>query len=448
MASCATLADEVRDARQHTLGLVEDLTDEQLVGPRLPTVNPMLWEIGHVAWFQERWVLRHAAGRAPLRSDGDALYDSSAVPHDTRWDLPLPSRAETLQYLATVRDEVLTLLGHSMPDALEYFVRLSVFHEDMHNEAFTITRQTLGYAAPKIRYASAQPESGVIAAGDAKIPGGSFPLGADAGEPFVFDNEKWAHRVEVLPFSIARTAVTQGEFAAFVDDGGYERRALWDDQGWRWRCQAAARLPVYWKREGGGYLRRHFDEWLSVEPSLPMLHVSWFEAQAYCRWAGRRLPSEIEWEVAAAGEPDERGQRLTDRKRRYPWGDSASDSLAVSLSDSLAGVDTRARLDWTGMRCGGVHELAAGDSAFGCRQMIGNVWEWTSADFLPYPGFVADPYRDYSQPWFGTHKVLRGGCFATRARLLRNTWRNFYPPDRRDVFAGFRTCALDERDRP
>jgi iron(II)-dependent oxidoreductase len=161
-----------------------------------------------------------------------------------------------------------------------------------------------------------------------------------------------------------------------------------------------------------------------------MLHVNWYEAEAYCRWARRRLPTEVEWEVAAAGEPDGSGGRLSGRKRRFPWGDAPPSP-------------DRANLDGHTVGCLHVAALPAGESAFGCRQMLGNVWEWTSSDLLPYPGFVADPYKEYSEPWFGTHKVLRGGCWTTRSRLLRNTYRNFYRPDRRDVWAGFRTCALD-----
>jgi iron(II)-dependent oxidoreductase len=151
-----------------------------------------------------------------------------------------------------------------------------------------------------------------------------------------------------------------------------------------------------------------------------VIHVNWYEADAYCRWAGRRLPTEAEWEAAAAG---------PDPKRRFPWGDEPPDP-------------TRANLDGTALGCCDVAACPAGDSGFGCRQMFGNVWEWTASDFGPYPGFVPDPYKEYSQPWFGTHKVLRGGAWPTRARLLRTTWRNFYTPDRRDVWAGFRTCAV------
>ena len=319
-----TLAGWTSDARARTLALAGALTPDQLLGPRLAIVNPPLWELGHIAWFQERWVLRHAAGMPPLRRDGDVLYDSAAIPHDTRWSLPLPSLEETVGYLREVEARVLALIGRVAAD--QYFVRLAVFHEDMHFEAMAFTRQTLGYApAPARPGAEEPPVAGADLPGDVEVPGGTFRLGAEHGDGFVFDNEKWAHPVELAPFRIARAPVTQAHLAEFVDDGGYRRRELWSPAGWQWR-EAVGAFP-------------------------------------------------------------------------------------------------------------------AGESAFGCRQLIGNVWEWTASDFLPYPGFVPDPYREYSQPWFGTHKVLRGGSFATPARLLRNTWRNFYTPDRRDPWAGFRTCA-------
>ena len=403
------------------------------MGPRLAIVNPLLWEIGHVAWFQERWVLRHAAGWRPLRGDGDSLYDSTAVPHDVRWDLPLPSLAETLAYLGDVRDLVLDRLERGSLGANDlYFVRLSVFHEDMHDEAFVHSRQTLGYPAPAFgaptpRAASAPATNDL---GDAHVPGGTFLLGATGEEPFVFDNEKWMHPVAVAPFAMARANVTQAEFAQFVNDRGYEREDLWTAEGWTWRARAAATAPVYWRGDGPRFERRVFDRWVGLEPRLPVLHVNAFEAEAWCRWARRRLPTEAEWEVAAAGEPDTEGRALSSAKRSRPWGADAPRPEHANLDGRAHGpVD--------------VASLPAGDSAFGVRQMWGNVWQWTSTTFRAYPGFTADPYREYSEPWFGTHRVLRGGCFATRARLLRNTWRNFYTPDRRDIFAGFRTCALD-----
>jgi iron(II)-dependent oxidoreductase len=419
------LAAWVRDSRRRTLALFAALTDEQLLGPRLPFVNPALWEVGHVAWFQEKWVLRHANNRPSRRADADALYDSAAVAHATRWDLPLPSREQTLRYLADVEEDVLgRLADRPRPDEV-YFILLTVFHEDMHAEAATYTRQTLGYTAPPSPggAASGPADRDAPWAGDVSVAGGTFRLGAEPGRSFVFDNEKWAHPVDLRPFAIARAPVTQAEFAAFVEDGGYQRRLLWGPDGWAWREHACAEQPVYWRRESGGRQRRDFDRWVPLEPHRPAIHVNWFEAEAYCRWAGRRLPTEAEWEAAATGPPN------GGRKPQFAWGD------AVPTPD-------RANLDGSAMGCVGVAARPAGDCPSGCRQMIGNVWEWTADSFLPYPGFVPDPYKEYSAPWFGDHKVLRGGCWATRGRLLRTTWRNFYKPDRRDVFAGFRTCAL------
>ncbi len=244
-------------------------------------------------------------------------------------------------------------------------------------------------------------------------------MGAQGGEGFFFDNEKWAHEVTVQPFAISRCVVTAGEFLAFVEDGGYTRREWWDEAGWRWRVAQGRRHPAYWRRRAAGWERRAFDRWLPLETELPVVNVNAFEAEAYCRWAGRRLPSEAEWEFAAAAQPD--GGR-----RRYPWGAAWPQTHQANLDSG---------------RLAPAGALPAGDSAWGCRQMLGNVWEWTASVFRPYPGFAPDPYTDYSQPWFGSHRVLRGGSFATTARLARNAFRNFYTPDRYDIFAGFRTCA-------
>jgi gamma-glutamyl hercynylcysteine S-oxide synthase len=411
------------DARSRTLAHAACLTGDQLLGPRLKIVNPPLWEIGHLGWFQEHWCLRQRAGDtlAPSILPGaDRLYDSSNVPHATRWDLPLPTLDRTLEYLKNVLELVRERIARDAASpTLAYFAQLAALHEEMHCEAFTYTRQTLEMPAAESSD-GAQPVASAIARGDAEIGGGKLMLGAEPGTGFVFDNEKWAHPVTVKPFRMARTAVTNSEFAGFVDDGGYARRDLWSAEGWTWRVAAAADHPVYWRKEAASWFERRFDQIVPLAPRLPVLHVNYFEADAYCRWAGRRLPTEAEWDCAAACAPGE-------KKRRYPWGNAAPEPRRANLY----GV-AHDRVD--------VAALPDGDSASGCRQMIGNVWEWTSDAFLPYPGFVADPYKDYSEPWFGNHQVLRGGCYATRATLIRNSWRNFYTPDRRDVFAGFRTC--------
>ena len=431
------LAEMLVDTRKRTLELVGDLSEEQMMGPQLRIVNPPLWEIGHLAWFQERWNLRRVTdeefGPSTILAQGDDLYDSMEIHHDTRWDLPLLSRAETLDYMQCVLDDALHKLNTEGPTPENtYFVRLAAFHEDMHGEAFTYTRQTHGLPAPPISdyepsVLDGQPTGPFE--GDAEVPGGQFMLGATGDVPFVFDNEKWAHPVEVAPFRISRAPVTNAEFAAFVESGGYERDDLWGEEGLKWRDETGAEHPVYWSRAAdGSWNVRHFDGVGPLRPHAPVIHVNWHEAQAYCRWAGRRLPTEAEWEMAASAEPSPDGG-VTGRKRLYPWGDEPPALRHATLAGRLLGtVDVTA--------------FPEGDSAFGLRQMIGNTWEWCSDAFGPYPGFVPDPYKEYSEPWFGDHKVLRGGCWATRSRMLRNTWRNFATPDRRDVFAGFRTCAL------
>lgn len=422
-----TVGRMLRDARARTLLLAQDLTGDRLLGPRLRIVNPPLWEIGHLGWFQEYWCLRHHAPGPPapsLLDSADALYDSARVAHDARWSLPLPDLPATMAYLQHVLDLVLERIEREgETDLLRYFVQLAAFHEEMHCEAFSYTRQTLSYPAPPV--ACAAPAAGVAGAwpGDVEVAGGEFELGAVPGSGFALDNEKWSHPVTVRPFRIARSPVTNAEFAEFVEDGGYERLALWEGAGLEWLQRTGAQCPVYWKREAGHWLTRTYDRWHTLPPHQPVVHVSWFEAHAYCRWAGRRLPTEAEWEFAAATGPDPAAT-----KRRWPWGNDAPQAQYANLYD-------------TGGGCVDVAAMAAGDSAWGCRQMIGNVWEWVQDWFEPYPGFVRDPYKEYSEPWFGDHKVLRGGCHATRASLLRTTWRNFYTPDRRDVYSGFRTCA-------
>jgi iron(II)-dependent oxidoreductase len=428
----------LQEARTRTLDLVTDLDEEQLMGPRLGIVNPLRWEIGHIAYFQEAWCLRHFLGRESILANSDKLYDSARVQHDTRWDLPLPSRQNTLSFMQNVLDRVVESNQSSTHKQIQsygqtYFLQLALFHEQMHAEAITYTRQTLSYGAPQFTGPEAPAsieQSEPRLGGDAYIAGGRFLLGSSPESGFTFDNEQWAHEVEIEPFSMSRTAVTQGEFATFVEDNGYLRPEFWSEAGWQWRQSQAAEHPVYWRRESKAqWLRRHFDQWAALEDRLPVIHVNWYEAEAYCRWAGRRLPTEAEWEMAASCEPSPQSRSIANRKRVYPWGDEPPTA-------------ERANLDWFAMGCLKVDALPAGDSAFGCRQMIGNTWEWTSTNFGAYPGFEPGPYREYSAPWFDDHKVMRGGCWATRSGMIRNAYRNFYTPERRDVWAGFRTCAV------
>ncbi|MEO6023133.1 MAG: selenoneine synthase SenA [Burkholderiales bacterium] len=423
------LKEWLHDTRHRSLALYADLSGAQLLGSRLSIVNPPLWEIGHIAWFQEYWCLRYRGSElAPLPSmltHADELYDSAAVAHATRWDLPLPNIDDTQRYAKNVLEQVTERLTHEADNpALRYFAQLAVCHEDMHGEAFFYTRQTLGYSIPSLG-ATIHAPPGTAWPGDAKISGGRFLLGAMKNDAnFVFDNEKWAHEIYVPSFAMAKAAVTYGEFAEFVSEGGYALREFWCDEGWAWRERIQADHPGYWQNRGGQWWLREFDMWVYIgeRQHAAVCFVNWFEANAYCRYAQRRLPTEAEWELAAGGL----------EKRSYPWGQNDTDPGAAS----------RANLDGIMAGSQAVSASPEGDTPEGLRQLWGNVWEWTADSFAPYPGFVRDPYKEYSEPWFGNHKVLRGGCFATRARLLRNTWRNFYTPDRRDIPAGFRTCAL------
>ncbi len=422
-----TLKQWVDEGRSRALEMVVDLTDGQVQVPWLPTINPMLWELCHASYFYETFFLRDGAGQLPVRSDVDDLFDSMNIGHETRWRLPMPERAECLAYVDEIRDRVFAVVDNGLDENLSYLLAYCVFHRGMHNEAQTYTRQTLGYPAPDFSSTTAVPGAAestpkTQALGDAEVAGGTFALGAANDGTFCFDNEKWEHEVEVQPFAIARAAVTEGEFREFVADGGYTQRENWSQEGWAWRQAVGAIHPLYWRTAGSDFERRHFENWVPLSDRRALIHVCWYEAEAWCRWAKRRLPTEAEWEMAAASNGN-------GPKRIHPWGDEPPSAALCNL-------------DWRAMGPIGVDACAASDSAAGCRQMTGNVWEWTQTTFAPYPGFAADMYSDYSQTSFHTRKVLRGGCWATPSFMMRNTWRNFYQPARRDIFGGFRTCRL------
>ncbi|MBZ0329604.1 SUMF1/EgtB/PvdO family nonheme iron enzyme [Halomonas sp. ANAO-440] len=431
------LAAMLTDARTRSLALMQDTLEARELGPRLAIVNPPLWELGHLGYFHDHFALRGLFGLPDYQiAEAERLFDSSSIAHDDRWSLPLPSREQTLAYLSRVQQAMLERLPDGeASSAQSYVYQLTTLHEDMHGEAFLYTRQTLGDPAPDLGtpppgFATGEPAAGAQP-GDVAIPGGRHLLGSDESVPFRFDNEKAPMEVHVAPFSIAKAPVANAEFAAFVDDGGYTRRQLWSEAGWRWCEKQGLQAPVYWRQNANGrWEERRFDRWGPLPPHQPVVHVNWFEAEAWCRWAGRRLPSEAEWEVAASREPTPDGASLAPGKRRFPWGDTPPVARLANLDGwRLAPLDVAA--------------LPDGDSAFGCRQMLGNVWEWTASPFGPFPGFEPELYRDYSAPWFKEGRyVLRGGAWATRGRLIHNGYRNFFTPERQDILAGFRTCAL------
>jgi ergothioneine biosynthesis protein EgtB len=371
------------DAHRHTWAILDDLAPGQWRVPYDPGINPPLWEYGHVAWFTEWWVLREAywnerdelvTRRGSMLAGSDRWFDSGRVAHGDRWTLDLPSLEALRDYARDVHEGVRTKLATSDRGEL-YALRLALFHEDMHGEALTYMRQTLDYSMPlPARMPSSRAESE-----DVELPGGPFVQGSARDGAFVFDNEKWAHEVTLAPARIARRCVANAAYADFVDAGGYREAQWWSDEGRAWLAQARIEQPQRWRKGRDGWERRWFGRWEALPPGEPVCHVNAYEAEAYCRWARRRLPTEAEWERAATLDAIE-------------WG--------------------------------------------------GSVWEWTAGAFVPYPGFSADRYRDYSQPWFGAHRSVRGGSFVTQPRMHHPRYRNFYLPHRNDIFVGFRTCAL------
>jgi ergothioneine biosynthesis protein EgtB len=387
-ATAEELASALRDARDYTLALFDCFAaaglDDPVRVPPIAIVNPPLWELGHVAWFAEWYILREAESSAPsaakrpsLLTRGDDWFNSNTVPHDARWTLGLPRGGALKTYCHEVLDRVLDkLLRVPNQDATLYPYRLALAHEDMHGEAFGYTMQTLGVKPPA---QFPQQRIPTWAQGEIRFAGGTIELGSKPDAGFVFDNEKWAHPCYVPSFSMDSTLVSNAQYGEFVDDGGYQDPRLWSMAGRDWLMRQERSAPRGWQRDGKHWSCDRFGQPTVLPPHEPVRHVSLFEAQAYCLWAGRRLPTESEWEYAAlSGHPALR------------WGD---------------------------------------------------LWEWTCTPFEPYPGFSADAYREYSAPWFMTHQTLRGASFATPARLRSPKFRNFFLPERDDIFVGFRTCA-------
>jgi iron(II)-dependent oxidoreductase len=381
------LAHALQDARTNTLSLFDCFSRAGLADPAnvpaLPTLNPPLWELGHIAWFAEWYLLRGAESSAPtaaqrpsLLMKGDEWFDSNRIPHDARWTLDLPSKGALKTYCREVLDRVLDKLsGAERNDSALYPYRLVLAHEDMHGEAFAYTLQTLAVAPPA---ELAMPPTSSSPQNEIRFPGGTIELGGRPNAGFAFDNEKWAHAVRVPAFTIDSVLVTNAQYSDFVADGGYQDPQFWTSAGREWLMQGESSAPAHWKRNGAGWHCRRFEREIGLPGHEPVRHVSLYEAQAYCMWAGRRLPTEAEWEFAAqSGHP------------AFRWG---------------------------------------------------GLWEWTCTPFEPYPEFTADAYREYSAPFFYTHQVLRGASFATPLRFRSAKFRNFYLPERNDIFVGFRTC--------
>ena len=409
-AGASLLAELLVDSRARTLALVDVYAaalGEALSVAYSPQLNPPLWELGHIGWFQEYWIARNpqcALGvtadpvcprSASLLDQADTLYNSSLVEHRSRWHLELPDLAETRRYLSNGLDTTLNHLAHAgSDDNALYFYRLALFHEDMHGEAAVYMAQALGIALPAPvacrlpRRSNAEVQPLNLVAGDWLLGyAPDTPNGLDVGPAagFAFDNELGVNRVVVGSCEIDDRPVSWRRYLEFVQAGGYADPRWWSPEGWQWLQTSGGepRAPRYVRPCNGGPAEAGWEQfcfgaWQALDLDAPACHLSYFEAQAWCRWAGRSLPTEAQWEKAALTLPG------------FEWGD---------------------------------------------------VWEWTASTFSPYPGFVAHPYRDYSAPWFGNRPVLRGASVATHPRMAHPRYRNYFTPERNDIMAGFRTCS-------
>jgi iron(II)-dependent oxidoreductase len=444
----ARLAALLERTRQRTLELTEPLSEQALNTVHDPLLSPIAWDLGHLASFEELWLVQRAAGRAPLREELGGVYDPFNTPRRDRGRLPYLRSEECLDYMRAVRERTLACLeevdiSDEAPPLLAggFVYELVARHEQQHSETILQTLQSMTAETYKPRRVAA-PVSGAERRGTAEgrwahetaparervdgmvlVNGGPFEMGA-SGAWFSYDNERPAHEQELEAFWIDAEPVTCAAMIEFIDDRGYERPELWSREGWEWRRRERAVLPRYWERRGGGLVVRSFGELRPVDPSKPVCHVSWYEADAYARWAGKRLPTEMEWERAASWDAD------AHVKHHYPWGDARPDS-------------ERANLDQLGFGTTAVGAFPGGESACGAQQMIGDVWEWTASTFDRYEGFEPFPYPEYSEPFFGRRfKVLRGGAWATQPDAVSTTFRNWDFPERRQIFAGLR-CARD-----
>jgi iron(II)-dependent oxidoreductase len=407
--------------------LVEPVSVEDLERVHSTLLSPLAWDLGHIAAFEDLWLCQQAGGLEPLRGDLADVYDATLTPRSDRGELPYLNHADAVEYMVAVRERALEVLARS--DLSDGAGRLTahgfvwdmlVQHEHQHNETML---QTLMLAAPGVFSPRARPlpapPPGQRGPDMVRVDGGPCLLGIDP-EGFAYDNERPCHEVEVDSFELDRLPVTNRDFMEFIELGGYERPEWWCEAGWAWRQAEGVDLPHYWTADGDV---RHFDRIAPVKPDLPVMHVSWYEADAYARSVGKRLPSEAEWEKASSWDEAE------GRQRTYPWGDKAPGARHANLDQTSFGP----------ARAGA---FPAGVSPYGALGMVGDAWEWTASDFTGYPGFASFPYSEYSEIFFGNnYKVLRGGSWASRPSVARASFRNWDYPQRRQIFSGFRCAA-------
>ncbi|TQS43620.1 ergothioneine biosynthesis protein EgtB [Cryptosporangium phraense] len=419
----ARIAAELERARNRSTGLTDAVDGDDLVRQHSPLMSPLVWDYAHIGSQEELWLVRDVGGREPVRPDIDNIYDAFQTKRADRPSLPMLNPDEARVYVSTVRDKALDVLEHTPLEGRRlveagFAFGMIVQHEQQHVETMLATHQLR--QGPAVLDAPAPPPGAPAAETEVYVPGGMFLMGTDL-DPWALDNERPAHAVGVEPYWIDTDPVTNAQYAQFIADGGYADRRWWTPEGWAHRSNAELTAPQFWHDDG---TRTRFGHVEPIPPDEPVQHVCWYEADAYARWAGKRLPTEAEWEMAARYDPE------SGRSLRYPWGDEDP-------------TDEHANLGGRYLQPAPVGAFPKGTSPLGVRGLVGDVWEWTSSDFTPYPGFAMFPYPEYSEVFFGPdYKILRGGSWAADPAAVRATFRNWDYPIRRQIFSGFR-CARD-----
>jgi iron(II)-dependent oxidoreductase len=420
------IAREMTEARAGTLRIFDLAEESELHQSPGLGYRPIIWHLAHMGVFEAYWLLQKLCGQAPPDERYERVFDPIRTPREESKDLP--SRGDMEGYLRRVREGVLEALGRfdfNDTDPLKaggYLFQLVLEHERQHQETLCYLFQLLDPSKktrPDVPTAATLGGATAAAGEMVSVPAGAFLMGAPWGS-FAYDNERPAHEVTVPDFRIARAPVTSGEYMRFVEERGYERREFWTEEGWACREKEGWQCPLYWRREGGAWVeRRMFDE-VELRVEHPVTGVSWFEAEAYAKFVGQRLPTEAEWEKAASWDAS------SGSKRRHAWGDDEPDDTRANFGRRL----------WSTSPAG---HYPRGASPYGCLDMTGNVWEWTSTPFEGFHGFEPFPYPEYSAEWFdGDHRILKGGSWATSPSLLRTSFRNFFRRPSRIAFAGLR----------
>ncbi|NOJ98692.1 ergothioneine biosynthesis protein EgtB [Corallococcus sp. CA049B] len=417
---------ELEAGRERIQAMLAPLPEAELMRQHSPLMSPLVWDVAHMANYEEQWLLRALGAPAFTDPAFDAIYDAFRHPRNTRSTLPLLEPEAAWAYATRVRAAVAAHLETLPEDSADpllhggFVFGMVAQHAQQHAETLAATLQLMTH----VEYhpvEALRPQPGAVPQHEVFIPGGPVRLGSD--DPWAYDNERPRHVVELAPFLLDAHPVTTGDFLVFVESGGYEDARWWDPKGFAWIQAERIRHPLFWSPQGHHvWLRRRFGTVEPLPKDEPVQHVSWYEADAYARWAGKRLPTEAEWEKAAQGSDGV--------PRAHPWGDAVP-------------TDAHANLGGTRWGPSPVGSHPSGRGADGVWGLLGDVWEWTASDFQPYAGFRAFPYREYSEVFFGdTSKVLRGGAWASAPVAVRNSFRNWDFPIRRQIFAGFR-CARD-----